>query len=128
MVNRHQKSIKDSKLRKQFNQRAKQRKEWKAKKANGEITKYVDKKKLKQPAQITTTENADEPIKQDSISDSDIEMVPTTTEEVKAAIVVDQHPELTQVLSQLMISKLQLVKHPELYKALLNEAIKKTST
>ena len=43
MVTKVQKSIADSKLRKQFNARAKQRKEWKAKKATGELSKYVDK-------------------------------------------------------------------------------------
>lgn len=47
MVTKVQKSIKDSKLRKQFNVRAKQRVEWKAQKATGELSRYVDLKERK---------------------------------------------------------------------------------
>ena len=47
MVTRVQKSIKDSKLRKQFNIRAKLRKERKDQKTTGQLTKYVDKRELK---------------------------------------------------------------------------------
>lgn len=48
MVSKVQRSIKDSKLRKQFNLRAKDRTDRKKLKEKGLLTKYVDKRERKQ--------------------------------------------------------------------------------
>jgi hypothetical protein len=86
MVTRVQKSIKDSKLRKQFNIRAKNRKIRKDKKTTGELTKYVDKRELKnnkkKPKHSEDKESADENIEHD----------PTP---IVQQPVADPHPELS---------------------------------
>ena len=78
MVTKVQKSIADSKLRKQFNARAKQRKEWKAKKATGELSKYVDKTQIKKNKIQEQQKERQDSSQSQSESDSDIEMEQAT--------------------------------------------------